>query len=106
MPGKSHGQRSLVGYSPWGCKESDTTERLHFKHFVVNLQNSKGKKLEKWQVTKLISMEVYLNKHLPQNMSGDCGEQSKEQDMITGRTGEGGRNLSVLRSFIYLRRGG
>ena len=27
---KSHGQRSLVGYSPWGHKESDTTERLHF----------------------------------------------------------------------------
>ena len=25
--GKSHVQRSLVGYSPWGCKESDTTER-------------------------------------------------------------------------------
>ena len=23
-----HGQRSLVGYSPWGCKEWDTTERL------------------------------------------------------------------------------
>ena len=32
LPGKSHGQRSLVGYSPWGCKESDTTEWLHF-HF-------------------------------------------------------------------------
>ena len=27
-PGKSHGQRSLVGCSPWGCKESGTTERL------------------------------------------------------------------------------
>ena len=26
FPGESHGQRSLVGYSPWGCKESDTTE--------------------------------------------------------------------------------
>ena len=26
LPGKSHGQRSLVGYSPWGRKESDTTE--------------------------------------------------------------------------------
>ena len=25
-PGKSHGQRNLVGYSPWGCKELDTTE--------------------------------------------------------------------------------
>ena len=32
LPGKSHGWRSLVGYSPWGRKESDTTERLHF-HF-------------------------------------------------------------------------
>ena len=30
LPGKSHGQRSLVGYSPWGRKESDTTEQLHF----------------------------------------------------------------------------
>ena len=29
LPGKFHGQRSLVGYSPWGRKESDTTERLH-----------------------------------------------------------------------------
>ena len=32
---KSHGQRSLVGYSPWGRKESDTTERLHF-HFSLS----------------------------------------------------------------------
>ena len=30
MPGKSHGPRSLVGCSPWGCEESDTTERPHF----------------------------------------------------------------------------
>ena len=30
LPGKSHGRRSVVGYSPWGRKESDTTERLHF----------------------------------------------------------------------------
>ena len=29
LPGKSHGQRSLAGYSPWGCKESDTTELTH-----------------------------------------------------------------------------
>ena len=28
LPGRSHGQRSLVGYSPWGCKESDMTEWL------------------------------------------------------------------------------
>ena len=30
LPGKSHGRRSLVGCSPWGCVELDTTERLHF----------------------------------------------------------------------------
>ena len=34
-PGKSHGWRSLVGCSPWGCEESDTTERLHF-HFSLS----------------------------------------------------------------------
>ena len=30
LPGEFHGQRSLVGYSPWGPKELDTTEQLHF----------------------------------------------------------------------------
>ena len=35
LPGKSHGWRSLVGCSPWGCQESDTTERLHF-HFSLS----------------------------------------------------------------------
>ena len=30
LSGKFHGWRSLVGYSPWGCKESDTAKRLHF----------------------------------------------------------------------------
>ena len=29
LPGESHGQRSLAGYSPWGCKESDMTEQLN-----------------------------------------------------------------------------
>ena len=35
MPEKSHGRRSLVGYSPWGRKEWDTTEQLHF-HFSLS----------------------------------------------------------------------
>ena len=26
LPGESHGQRSLAGYSPWGCKELDMTK--------------------------------------------------------------------------------
>ena len=35
LPGKPHGWRSLVGYSPWGREESDMTERLHF-HFSLS----------------------------------------------------------------------
>ena len=35
LPGESHGQMSLVGCSPWGRLESDTTERLHF-HFSLS----------------------------------------------------------------------
>ena len=36
LPGKSHGRRSLGGYSPWGRKEPDMTERLHFTPFSVS----------------------------------------------------------------------
>jgi len=35
LPGKSHGWRSLVGCSPWGCRESDTTDGFHF-HFSLS----------------------------------------------------------------------
>ena len=35
LPGKSYGRRSLVGCSPWGHQELDTTERLHF-HFSLS----------------------------------------------------------------------
>ena len=35
LPGKSHGWRSLIGGSPWGRTESDTTERLQF-HFSLS----------------------------------------------------------------------
>ena len=35
LPGNSHGWRSLVGSSPWGREQSDTTEQLHF-HFSLS----------------------------------------------------------------------
>ena len=38
LPGESHGRRSMVGYSPWGRKESDTTERLHL---LISLEKKK-----------------------------------------------------------------
>ena len=38
LPGGFHGQRSLVGYSPWGCKGSDMTEWLKLSQHIVDLQ--------------------------------------------------------------------
>ena len=35
LPGESHGQRSLVGYSTWGREESDMTERLHLLTYLT-----------------------------------------------------------------------
>ena len=40
LPGESHGQRSLACYSPWGCKESDTTERLSMHPHILHLRLS------------------------------------------------------------------
>ena len=45
LPGESHGQRSLEGYSPWGRKESDTTEQLthtHTHHLKIILHTPRG----------------------------------------------------------------
>ena len=47
LPGEPHGQRSLVGYSPWGCKESDTTEWLSTHVWKADLNSSRIKKKKK-----------------------------------------------------------
>ena len=46
LPGKSHGRRSLVGCSPWGRKESDTTERLHFHFSLSRIGEGNGNPLQ------------------------------------------------------------
>ena len=43
---KSHGRRSLVGGSPWGRKESDTTERLHFHFSLLCIGEGNGNPLQ------------------------------------------------------------
>ena len=40
LPGKSHGWRSMVGYSPWSCKELDTTEQLNTYTHSLTLWSS------------------------------------------------------------------
>ena len=46
LPGKSHGWRSLVGCSPWGHEESDTTERLHFHFSLLCIGEGNGNPLQ------------------------------------------------------------
>ena len=46
LPGKSHGRRSLVGCSPWGREESDTTERLHFCFSLSCIGEGNGNPLQ------------------------------------------------------------
>ena len=46
LPGRSHGQRSLVGCSPWDREESDTTERLHFHFSLSCIGEGNGKPLQ------------------------------------------------------------
>ena len=54
MPGESYGQRSLVGYSPWDCKESDTTEATEQAHeFFIGFP---GGKESTGQVTRVWSL--------------------------------------------------
>ena len=38
LPGKFHGQKSLVGYSPWSNEESDTSERAHTHNNINGIQ--------------------------------------------------------------------
>ena len=46
LPGKSHGRRSLVGCSPWGCEELDTAERLHFDFSLSCIGEGNGNPLQ------------------------------------------------------------
>ena len=46
LPGKSPGWTSLVGYNPWGLKQSDTTERLHFHFSLSCIEEGNGNPLQ------------------------------------------------------------
>ena len=45
LPGNSHGWRSLIGCSPWGCEESDMTEQLHFHFSLLCIGEENGNPL-------------------------------------------------------------
>ena len=64
LPGEFHGQRSLVCYSPWGRKESDITDRLHFPLKLIlikghllsaeqTIQQQRGKQKDPFTITQV-----------------------------------------------------
>ena len=64
LPGESHGGRSLVSYSPWGYKESDTTERLHFSLLCTLETFTTVFKAINWSITS----KSFLLPSPPQNI--------------------------------------
>ena len=61
MPGKSHGPRSLGGYCPWGRKESDMTERLHFSLSHCSMSGSNCGFLTCKQISQETSKVVWYS---------------------------------------------
>ena len=50
LPGKSHGQRNLVGCSPWGHYELDTTEWLHFHFHALEKEMATHSSVLAWRI--------------------------------------------------------
>ena len=50
LPGKSHGQKSLVGCGPWGLEEWDTTERLHFHFDALEKEMATHSSVLAWRI--------------------------------------------------------
>ena len=78
LPGKSHGRRGLIGYSPWDCEESDTTEQLHFHFSLSCIGEVNGNPLQwalAWRIPGtaepggLLSMESHRVRHNWRNLA-------------------------------------
>ena len=69
LPGKSHGLRRLVGYSPWGRKESDTTGQLllsFFFHFQCRTNDQKqpaNRTLKHWDSMLLTALKLIYSRN-------------------------------------------
>ena len=70
LPGKSHGQRSLVGYSPWGRRESDPTERYIIPMlytFMISSQVVRGKESTFIYITYTFIYYIYIHLYMRAN---------------------------------------
>ena len=70
LPGKSHGQRSLAGYNPWGQKESDTTEQLN-THTFYKIHHTHKKTTLLCLTKEPIKSHFQVNKSISNNHEDD-----------------------------------
>ena len=67
LSGKSHGQRSLVGYSPWGRKESDMTEPLTLTYLIIK---------EQTRLSSSQNLPNFLKSHIQISVQFSCSVMS------------------------------
>ena len=78
LPRESHGQRSLAGYSPWGRKESNMSERLSTEHFISKF----GQAVRVSSVfTSLIYLIKDVKRKLPIVMISNFGDMMEYEDL-------------------------
>ena len=111
LPGKSHGQRSLVGCSPWGRKESDMTEWLHFHFSLSCIEEGNGNPLQRsclenprdggawWAATYGVAQSRTLLKWLSSSSSSRSSSKPQVSAPVHVRY-EGTRNCCCDLSFL------
>ena len=90
LPGKFHGWRSLVGYSPWGGKESDKTEQLHFTslHFTLLL----GRKV-------MTNLDIILKSRMHETSTQGWYTGMTQRDGMGREVGTGFRMRNTCKSM-------
>ena len=71
LPGELHGQRSLIGYSPWGCKELDATQLLILSPSSLSSSESAG------------NLQQQVSRYA--QVMGTSDMQSGNQDITAGK---------------------
>ena len=107
LPGKLHGQRRLVGCSPWGREESDPTERLHFHFSLSCIGGGNGNPLQCsclenprdggawWAAVSRVAQSRTWLKQLSSNSSSIC-----ISEVIDISSGNLGSNLCFIQPGI------
>ena len=105
LPGKSHGRRSLGGYSPWDHKESNMTEQLHFDflslsvmylvvHTVKHLPTMRETQVQSLGWEDLLEKEMATHSSLPGKSHG--------WRSLVGYSSWGHKELDMTEQFHFL----